>query len=103
MIRAWLIKLLGGTVSDGLEERPRANRAKAKLQAIMYGEEKSTDTLNSSGMKFTIYSAVGGHIMETAYYNDTKDEYEYKLYMINEGDDFAKQVAQAVMMETMSH
>lgn len=102
MIRKWLIKVLGGHVDD--TTHTRAQRAKSRLQALMYAEEKDrSESLNSDGMKFTIYSAVGGHVMETAYYNDTKDEYEYKLYMINEGEDFSKQIAQAVMMETMSH
>ena len=101
MIREWLINALGGTVPTA---RLRTARASARLQALMYAEESRSDTeLNSTGMKFTIYSAVGGHIMETQYFNELKDEYEYKLYMINEGDDFSKQVAQAVMMETMSH
>ena len=50
-------------------------------------------------MKFCLYPAIGGHVLEAAYYHEDKDDYTYKLYMIDENKNFAEQVAQAIMLE----
>lgn len=55
--------------------------------------------INQQGMNFCLYKAVGGHILESRVYNHKTDRHEGTLYMIHEDDDFAKQVAQAIMLE----
>ncbi len=57
--------------------------------------------INQQGMSFNLYRAVGGHILESRTYNHKTDRTEGTLYMIHEDDDFAKQVAQAIMLEQM--
>lgn len=57
--------------------------------------------INQQGMSFSLYQAVGGHILESRTYNHKTDRHEGTLYMIHEDDDFAKQVAQAIMLEQM--
>lgn len=57
------------------------------------------DTVNQQGMNFSLYRAVGGHILESRIYNRKTDSNEGTLYMIHEDQDFAKQVAQAIMLE----
>jgi hypothetical protein len=52
-------------------------------------------------MNFCLYTAVGGHILESRTYNSKTDRTEGTLYMIHEDEDFAKQVAQAIMLEQM--
>jgi hypothetical protein len=52
-------------------------------------------------MNFCLYNAVGGHILESRTYNQKTDRTEGTLYMIHEDQDFAKQVAQAIMLEQM--
>lgn len=54
-----------------------------------------------SGMNFCLYKAVGGHVLESRQYNSKLDRNEGTLYMIHDDDDFAKQVAQAIMLEQM--
>lgn len=54
-----------------------------------------------NGMNFCLYKAVGGHILESKVYNHKIDRNEGTLYMIHEDEDFAKQVAQAIMLEQM--
>jgi hypothetical protein len=44
---------------------------------------------------------VGGHILESRVYNQKTDRSDGTLYMIHEDQDFAKQVAQAIMLEQM--
>jgi len=68
------------------------------------GEVISTsprDNLRHEGLNFTLHRAVGGHIFESRKYNEKTDRHENTLYMIHEDQDFAKQVAQAIMLEQM--
>jgi hypothetical protein len=59
----------------------------------------SRDSINQQGMNFSLYKAVGGHILESRTYNSKTDRHEGTLYMIHEDQDFAKQVAQSIMLE----
>ena len=61
----------------------------------------SRDTPRQDGLNFCLYKAVGGHVLETRMYNSKTDRHEGTLYMIHEDQDFAKQVAQAIMLEQM--
>lgn len=61
----------------------------------------SRDTPRQDGLNFCLYQAVGGHVLETRIYNNKTDRHEGTLYMIYEDQDFAKQVAQAIMLEQM--
>lgn len=53
------------------------------------------------GLNFFLYRAVGGHVLESRIYNNKTDRSEGTLYMIHEDQDFATQVAQAIMLEQM--
>jgi glutamate-1-semialdehyde aminotransferase len=59
------------------------------------------DQLRSTSMNFRLYKCVGGHVLETSVYVPRNDDNQHTLYMIHEDEDFAKQVAQAIMMEQM--
>jgi hypothetical protein len=52
-------------------------------------------------MNFCLYQAVGGHILESRTYNQKTDRTEGTLYMIHDDEDFARQVAHAIMLEQM--
>jgi hypothetical protein len=58
-------------------------------------------TFDASGMTFTLYKSVGGFVLETHRYDAKLDRRLNELYMIDEEQDFAQQVAQAIMMESM--
>ena len=63
--------------------------------------ERDRNSPSQNGMNFCLYKAVGGHILESRTYNQKTDRTEGTLYMIHEDQDFAKQVAQAIMLEQM--
>lgn len=70
-----------------------------------YATDKVTaaprDQLRNEGLNFTLHQAVGGHILESKKYNEKTDRHENTLYMIHDDQDFAKQVAQSIMLEQM--
>jgi hypothetical protein len=68
-------------------------------RATVIERDRSAPAMN--GMNFCLYNAVGGHILESRTYNQKTDRTEGTLYMIHEDQDFAKQVAQAIMLEQM--
>lgn len=63
--------------------------------------ERDRSGPQQNGMSFCLYQAVGGHILESRSYNQKTDRTDGTLYMIHEDEDFAKQVAQAIMLEQM--
>jgi hypothetical protein len=63
--------------------------------------ERDRSAPSQNGMNFCLYTAVGGHILESRTYNQKTDRHEGTLYMIHDDEDFAKQVAQAIMLEQM--
>jgi hypothetical protein len=63
--------------------------------------ERDRNSPSQNGMNFCLYKAVGGHILESKTYNHRSDRHEGTLYMIHDDEDFAKQVAQAIMLEQM--
>jgi hypothetical protein len=63
--------------------------------------ERDRSAPAQNGMNFVLYKAVGGHILESRTYNQKTDRTDGTLYMIHDDEDFAKQVAQAIMLEQM--
>ena len=53
------------------------------------------------GINFTLYSASGGHVLETRQYDEKKDENRTNLYIISSEEDFAKQIAHCITLETL--
>jgi hypothetical protein len=53
------------------------------------------------GLSFTLYPAVGGHVLETRCYDQKTDRHIGTLYMIDGEGDFADQVAKSITLEMM--
>ena len=84
-----------------LRQARTINRAST---GTVWGSEevvRENEQLRATSMHFKLYKCVGGHVLETSAYNRRNDENEHNLYMIKEEDDFAKQIAQAIMLEQM--
>ena len=91
------------------EERAKARhtlkRGRVVKNSLFPSDTESVPTpdsrLRANSMSFRLYPCVGGHILESSSYDQRKDEHQHTLYMIHEDQDFAKQVAQSIMMEQM--
>lgn len=53
-------------------------------------------------MQFTVIKAQGGHVVEFKHYDPKTDRTSGGLYIINDQDDFSKELANLVMMECLS-
>jgi len=85
---------------DSMVRDDHINIISSKSHRGIVGKD-SPRSLNGHGMNFTLYKAVGGHILETNRYDERTDRRHNELYMIDEEKDFATQVAQAIMIESV--
>jgi D-alanyl-D-alanine dipeptidase len=53
-------------------------------------------------LNFTLYPAVGGHVVEFNKFDRLTDRTHSSLYIVQEGDDFAKAVAEIVTLESLT-
>jgi hypothetical protein len=84
-----------------VKERDQRSRRGVAIGSRSSPFDHTSSSLESKGMRFHLYKAVGGHILETHVYNERNDTTEHTLYMINDDGDFAKQVSQAILIESM--
>lgn len=104
----WLSKKMRRAWDAAAEESKEANAiSEHRLhRGMAIGSRSSSfdhaaSKLDSMGMRFHLYKAVGGHILETHVYDRRDETTEHTLYMISDDGDFAKQVADAILMEAM--
>ena len=59
------------------------------------------DSLHSDGMKFQLYKASGGYVIETRSYDRIKDRNNTKMYVITEDQDLGEQIGKIITMEAL--
>ncbi len=65
-------------------------------QAIM-----EVPSLDSEGMRFTVFKASGGFVIETRTYDRRKDESNNKIYVITEHQDLGAELGKIITMESL--
>ena len=65
-------------------------------QAIM-----ETPSLDSEGMRFTVFKASGGFVIETRTYDRRKDESNNKMYVVTEEKDLGAELGKIITMESL--
>ena len=65
-------------------------------QAIM-----EVPSLDSEGMRFTVFKASGGFVIETRTYDRRKDESNNKIYVITENQDLGAELGKIITMESL--
>ena len=53
------------------------------------------------GITFTVYKASGGAVIETRFYDDTKDRSQRGLYVITDDHDMGKEIGKIITIETL--
>lgn len=77
--------------AEAITSRPSSRRRNQLVSA--------DQSLRSTGMTFYMYAAEGGTVIETSFYDSKKDQVDYRLYIIPDGDDFTQTLGQIVSME----
>ena len=63
--------------------------------------DSDVPTLQSNGMRFQVYKASGGFVIETTSYDRRKDERTNNIYIVNENDDLGNKIGQILTMESL--
>lgn len=58
-------------------------------------------SINSNGMRFTLYKASGGFVIETRIYDDRNDRTINKLHVITEEMDLGESLGKIITMESL--
>ena len=62
---------------------------------------RETVSLDSEGMRFTVFKASGGFVIETRTYDRRKDENFNKMYVITETQDLGQELGKIITMESL--
>jgi hypothetical protein len=57
--------------------------------------------LSSDGMKFELFKANGGYIVETRYYDSKSDRHHNKLHIIKDENDIGEELGKIITMESL--
>lgn len=70
----------------------------------VYAQPKAEGSaqLEAKHIRFNLYRAAGGFVVETSNYNPTKDHSDRKLYIINNENDLGHELAKIVTLEGLS-
>ena len=58
-------------------------------------------SLGSEGMRFQLYRASGGYVVETRHYDRRTDRNENKMYVITEDQDVGHAIGKIITMESL--
>jgi hypothetical protein len=66
------------------------------------GRSMVTSTLDSDrNIRFNVYKASGGTIIETSFYDRHKDRHNASLHIITDDQDLGKEIGKIITMETL--
>ena len=62
---------------------------------------KSTSLDCDRGIKFQVYKAQGGTVIETGFYDRIKDRHLHSLHVVTDDQDLGNAIGKIITMETM--
>lgn len=68
---------------------------------IYSSQEAEPAQLESTGMRFNLYKASGGFVIETRHYDERNDRNINKMYVINEDKDLGAELGKIITMESL--
>lgn len=98
----WINKWFNKKVEQAWNEA--RNQASPQEETMKMGSAISLSRsrrLEQNGMNFTIYSAVGGHIMEYSCYDERTDHSTKTLHIITSDQDLGQSIAHIITYEML--
>ena len=60
-----------------------------------------TPSLSGDGMRFQLFRATGGYVVETRQYDSKNDRNNYKLYIVKDDEDVGQAFGKIITMESL--
>ena len=70
-------------------------------EEIYISDQPVADSLNSNGIRFNLYKAHGGFVVETRSYDERNDRNFNKMYVITEDKDLGEELGKIITMESL--
>ena len=64
-------------------------------------QDIGSSELGGEGMRFQLYRASGGYVVETRYYDQKNDRNLHKLYIVQEDEDVGHAIGKIITMESL--
>jgi hypothetical protein len=97
----WINKWFNKKVQQAWEEARTPSQGDDTMKvgtAISLGRNRH---IEQNGMKFTIYQAIGGHIMEYSHYDERTDHNSKTLHIITSESDLGQSIAHIITYEML--
>jgi hypothetical protein len=65
------------------------------------GQDIEGARFSSEGMRFQLYRASGGYVIETRHYDRKNDQNHYNLYIIHKDKDLGHEIGKIITMESL--
>jgi len=92
-VKRWLYKWVSEEVDNQrLEEKMSAG-------SISIGPSNRIDS--DKGIRFQVYKATGGFVVETSLYDRQRDRHHNSLHIITDDQDLGAQIGKIITMETL--
>ena len=78
-----------------------ANWLTESSNEAQYASDMPEESINSNGMRFNLYVASGGYVVETRVYDEHHDRNRNKLYVITEDKDLGEELGKIITMESL--
>jgi hypothetical protein len=95
----WLKLKLRNWVNSAQDTYESVPMNMATSKSISVGRGPTLD--NDKGIRFQVYRASGGMIVETSTYDRHKDRSHSGLYIITDDKDLGQEIAKIITMETL--
>ena len=95
----WLKHKLRNWINSEPDEAQYVSMKMATANSIGIGRGPSLDS--DKGIRFQVYKANGGMVVETSTYDRHKDRSYSGLYIINDDTDLGQEIAKIITMETL--
>jgi len=56
----------------------------------------------NNGINFTVFSAIGGKVIQLSSYDPVKDQHKSKLYIVTDEEDLGEEIAQIITIECLT-
>ena len=68
----------------------------------VYSVDRSIESgIDSNGIRFHLYKASGGYVVETRFYDENTDRNKNKLYVITDEKELGDELAKIITMESL--
>ena len=94
-----MINWLKLRLRDWLNSAQDIRLSKAGHQLIAASDSNSVE--DDPVLRFKVYSAIGGKIVEFSRYDRRADRSEHTLYIINNDEDFGQRIAKIATLENL--